>query len=145
MASLRRRILGTIGALSVLVVAGFLYMLGHESACEPVPGPAAGTPTMKAVVRRCYGPPEVLTIEDIEKPLPTEGRVLVKVHAASVNPVDWHFMRATPYLIRIESGFGAPENPRIGTDFAGTVEAIGKGRSEEHTSELQSQSNIVCR
>ena len=127
MASLRRRILGTIGALLVLVVAGFFYMLGHESACESVAGPAAGTPTMKAVVRRCYGPPDVLAIEDIEKPLPTDGRVLVKVRAASVNPVDWHFMRATPYLIRIESGFGAPENPRIGTDFAGTVEAVGKG------------------
>ena len=92
-----------------------------------VPGPAAGTPTMKAVVRRCYGPPDVLAIEDIEKPLPTDGRVLVKVRAASVNPVDWHFMRATPYLIRIESGFGAPKNPRIGTDFAGTIEAVGKG------------------
>ena len=127
MASLRRRILGSIGALLLLVIAGFFYMLGHESPCESVPGPAAGTPTMKAVVRRCYGPPDVLAIEDIEKPSPTDGRVLVKVRAASVNPVDWHFMRATPYLIRMESGFGAPKNPRIGTDFAGTVEAVGKG------------------
>jgi NADPH:quinone reductase-like Zn-dependent oxidoreductase len=127
MASLRRRILGSIGVLLVLVVAGFAWALSHESACKAAPGPAAGMPTMRAVVRRCYGPPDVLAVEDIEKPLPTEGRLLVKVHAASINPADWHFMRGTPYLIRMDFGFGAPENPRIGIDFSGTVESVGKG------------------
>ena len=51
----------------------------------------------------------------------------MKVHAASVNPVDWHYMRGTPYVMRMDSGFGAPKNPRIGIDFAGTVEAVGPG------------------
>ena len=81
---------------------------------------------MKAVVRRCYGPPEVLALEDVEKPVPADDQVLVKVHAASINPLDWHYMRATPYLMRMDSGFGAPANPRLGVDFAGVVEAVGK-------------------
>lgn len=81
---------------------------------------------MKAVVRRCYGPPEVLRIEDVEKPVPADDQVLVKVRAASVNPADWHFVRAKPYVIRIGSGIGKPKNSRVGIDFAGVVEAVGK-------------------
>jgi NADPH:quinone reductase-like Zn-dependent oxidoreductase len=127
MATLRRRILAATGVLLAVAIAGLAYALSHESACETAPGPAAGTPTMKAVVRRCYGPPDVLAVEDIEKPSPTDGRVLVRVRAASINPADWHFMRGTPYLIRMEFGFGAPKNPRIGIDFAGTIEAVGPG------------------
>ena len=80
---------------------------------------------MKAVVYRCYGPPDVLTIEDLEKPMPGPDELLVRVHAASVNPYDWHFMRGSPYLMRLGSGIGAPSNIRIGADFAGTVEAVG--------------------
>ncbi len=127
MASLRRRILASTGVLLVLVIAGFAWALSYESACEPAEGPAAGLPTMKAVVRRCYGPPDVLAVEDIEKPVPTQGRVLIRVRAASINPADWHFVRGTPFLIRMDFGFGAPENPRIGIDFSGTVEAVGPG------------------
>ena len=81
---------------------------------------------MKAVVRRCYGPPDVLRIEDVEKPVPADDQVLVEVRAASVNPVDWHFVRAKPYVIRIGSGIGKPKNSRVGIDFAGVVEAVGK-------------------
>jgi len=58
--------------------------------------------------------------------VPADDQVLVRVHAASVNPVDWHYMRGEPYIMRLGSGFGAPANPRVGTDFAGTVEAVGK-------------------
>ena len=112
MASLRRRILGSIGVFLVLVVAGFAWALSHESACNAVPVPTVGMPTMKAVMGRCYGPPDILTVEDIEKPSVTEDRVLVKVHAASVNPVDWHYMRGTPYVMRMGSGYGAPKDPR---------------------------------
>jgi NADPH:quinone reductase-like Zn-dependent oxidoreductase len=82
---------------------------------------------MKAVVRRCYGPPEVLALEDVEKPVPAAGQVLVKVRAAALNPLDWHYMRAEPYLIRLEAGIGAPKNPRLGVDFAGVVESVGPG------------------
>ena len=65
-------------------------------------------------------------LEDIEKPTPADNQVLVKIHAAAVNPLDWHFMRGKPYLMRVDAGFGAPKNPRLGVDFSGTVEAVGK-------------------
>jgi NADPH:quinone reductase-like Zn-dependent oxidoreductase len=82
---------------------------------------------MKAVVQRCYGPSEVLRLEDIAKPSAQNDSVLVRVHTASLNPHDWHVMRGTPYLIRLLTGFGAPRNIRgSATDFAGTVEAVGK-------------------
>lgn len=81
---------------------------------------------MKAIVRTKYGPPEVLQLKEIEKPAPTEGRVLVEVHAASVNPADYHEMRA-PFLIRIigRMGLRKPKDPKLGTDIAGRVEAVG--------------------
>ena len=127
MATLRRRILWSLLGAFALAVAVFALALSHESACGPGPALAAGTPAMKALVRRCYGGPDVLRIEDVEKPAARDGRVLVRVHAASVNPADWHFVRGVPYIIRIEFGFGAPKNPRVGIDFAGTVESVGKG------------------
>lgn len=81
---------------------------------------------MKAVVYRCYGAPDVLSLEDVEKPVPADDEVLVKVHAASVNPLDWHYMRGSPYLMRLSAGIGAPDDIRMGVDYAGTVEAVGK-------------------
>ena len=81
---------------------------------------------MKAIVYRCYGPPDILKSEDIEKPTAADNEVLVKVRAASVNPLDWHYMRGTPYLVRADAGLGKPTDPRLGVDFAGTVEAVGK-------------------
>ena len=81
---------------------------------------------MKAIVYRCYGSPDVLEFEDIEKPTPANGEVLVKVVAASVNPLDWHFMRGSPYIMRLGSGLGAPNDASMGVDFAGTVEAVGR-------------------
>jgi len=100
--------------------------LSHDSACGPAPVLPTNTKLMKAIVYRCYGSPDVLRFEDIEKPTAADDQVLVKVHAASVNPLDWHYMRGTPYIVRMDSGFGKPENPRLGVDFAGTVEAVGK-------------------
>ncbi len=73
MATLRRRILLSLLAVLSLAVAALAYTLSHETACEPAPALAAGTATMKAVVRRCYGPPDVLALEDVEKPV-AEGR-----------------------------------------------------------------------
>jgi NADPH:quinone reductase-like Zn-dependent oxidoreductase len=127
MATLRRRI--TLASLAVLAlaIAVFAYALSHESACEPAPVLTPGAATMKAVVRRCYGPPAVLALEDVEKPVPKDDELLIRVHAASVNPVDWHLVRGEPYIMRLDFGFGVPANPRVGTDFAGTVEAVGKG------------------
>ena len=127
MKSLGRRILWSVlGAVALLLVAA-AYTLGHERPCGPPATVAPGAATMKAVVRRCYGPPDVLALEDVEKPVAAEGQVLVKVHAAGLNPLDWHYMRAEPYLMRVETGFGAPKNVRLGVDFAGVVEAAGPG------------------
>jgi NADPH:quinone reductase-like Zn-dependent oxidoreductase len=81
---------------------------------------------VKAIMQRCYGPPQVLRYEDIERPAPADHEILVRVHAASVNPLDWHYVRGAPYLVRLDSGVGRPTNPRFGVDFAGTVETVGK-------------------
>ncbi|WP_349263221.1 NAD(P)-dependent alcohol dehydrogenase [Steroidobacter sp.] len=80
---------------------------------------------MKAVVQRCYGPPSVLRLEEAAKPVPEADQVLVKVHAAAVNPLDWHYMRGEPYIMRLSSGIGAPTDTAMGVDFAGVVEAVG--------------------
>lgn len=115
------------GVLIFLTVAmtSLALVLSHNSACEPAPALAADTATMKAIVYRCYGPPDVLSFEDVEKPTPKDNEVLVKVHAAGVNPLDWHYMRGEPYLMRLGAGIGAPKDERMGVDFAGTVEAVG--------------------
>ncbi len=79
---------------------------------------------MKAIRRTRYGPPEVLELQDVEKPVPEEGKVLLRVHAASVNPTDWHGMRGGIARLFGE-GILRPKDPRVGTDVAGTVEAVG--------------------
>ena len=124
--TLRNKILGVISLLVAVALVSLALALSHDSACGPAPALPANAKLMKAIVYRCYGPPTVLKYEDIEKPTPAEDEVLVKVHAASVNPLDWHYMRGTPYIVRTDSGLGAPKNPRLGVDFAGTVEAVGK-------------------
>lgn len=81
---------------------------------------------MKAIVYTQYGSPDVLQLNDVEKPTPKENEVLVKIYAASANPADWHLMRAEPFLARLENGLFKPRNPRLGADVAGRVEAVGK-------------------
>jgi len=123
---LRSKILSVILILVAAALVSLALAVSHDSPCGPAPVLAAKTQLMKAIVHRCYGSPDVLRFEDIEKPTPADDQLLVKVHAASVNPLDWHYMRGTPYLVRTDSGFGKPEDPRLGVDFAGTVEAVGK-------------------
>jgi NADPH:quinone reductase-like Zn-dependent oxidoreductase len=119
-----RRIFGYGFLLIILLIAGFfLYTLATEKQ-EPI---ETGEPHMKAVVYTDYGPPDVLEIRDIKKPAPTDDQVLIKVHAAAVNPYDWHFIRGTPYVMRMMmGGLRKPKDPRIGVDYAGTIEAVGK-------------------
>jgi NADPH:quinone reductase-like Zn-dependent oxidoreductase len=81
---------------------------------------------MKAVVYHRYGSPDVLKCEEIEKPSVGDSDVLIKVRAASVNPLDWHFMRGMPYLIRIGIGLRKPKVTQLGVDVAGRVEAVGR-------------------
>lgn len=86
---------------------------------------------MKAIVRTRYGSPDVLELREIEKPVPKDNQVLVKVCAASVNPLDWHLLRGEPFLIRL-MGFGlfTPKQQVLGADIAGRVEAVGKDVSQ---------------
>jgi NADPH:quinone reductase-like Zn-dependent oxidoreductase len=80
---------------------------------------------MQAIVYHRYGSPDVLELEEIPKPAPTEGQVLIRVHAASVNPYDWHLLRGTPSFIRLLIGMRRPKYPRLGADVAGVIEAVG--------------------
>ncbi len=80
---------------------------------------------MKAIVYCDYGLAN-LKVADIEKPVPTDEQVLVRVHAASINPYDWHFVEGTPYIMRAGVGLRKPKSTRLGVDFAGTVESVGK-------------------
>lgn len=115
----------TLGVVAVAVLS-LALVLSHESDCGPAPAVPDNAQLMKAIVSRCYGPPEVLRLEDIEKPTPADNELLVRIHAASVNPLDWHYMRGKPYIMRIDAGLGAPKSARLGVDFAGTVESVGK-------------------
>jgi NADPH:quinone reductase-like Zn-dependent oxidoreductase len=81
---------------------------------------------MKAAVFTRYGPPDVVQITDVEKPVPKDDEVLIKVRAASVNAGDWHIMRGTPYLLRVMVGLRKPKITRLGMDVAGQVEAVGR-------------------
>jgi NADPH:quinone reductase-like Zn-dependent oxidoreductase len=80
---------------------------------------------MKAAVYTRYGPPDVVQVTDVEKPVPKDNEVLIKVRAASLNPLDWHFMRGTPYAVRIIAGLRKPKFSGLGVDVAGQVEALG--------------------
>ena len=108
-----------------IAITSLALVLSHNSACGPAPAISGEAELMKAIVYRCYGSPDVLNFEDVEKPTPADDEVLVKVVAASVNPLDWHYMRGSPYLMRLGSGLGAPDDSSMGVDFAGTVEAVG--------------------
>jgi NADPH:quinone reductase-like Zn-dependent oxidoreductase len=85
----------------------------------------AGQRSVKAAVYSRYGPPDVVQIKDVEKPVPRDNEVLIKVHAASANPLDWHFMRGTPYFVRILAGLRKPKDTRLGVDVAGKIEEVG--------------------
>jgi NADPH:quinone reductase-like Zn-dependent oxidoreductase len=122
----RRVIRWTAGAIFLALVATALGAYWTSSnACYDRAAVAPGNP-MKAIVYCDYGSPDVLKVEDVEKPVPGDDEVLIRVRAAALNPLDWHFMRGTPYVGRIGMGLRRPEVTRLGVDFAGTVEAIGK-------------------
>ena len=82
---------------------------------------------MKAAVYRRYGPPEVIRIEEVAKPVPRAGEVLIAVRAAAVNPLDAHLMKGRPILARLALGLFGPKRTRPGVDLAGTVETVGAG------------------
>lgn len=81
---------------------------------------------MKAILYTKYGSPDVLQLQEVAKPTPNDDQILIKIQGASANPLDWHRMRGAPFLVRTEEGWRKPKNPKIGSDMAGRVEAIGK-------------------
>jgi len=122
---LRYKIASGILLLFFLIISAVALLIGYTADCPTADESASGS-TMKAVVYHCYGGPEVLEYADVPMPVPKEDEVLVKVHAAGVNPLDWHFMRGSPFVMRLMTGIGAPSDASMGRDFAGVVEAVGE-------------------
>ena len=81
---------------------------------------------MRAIVYRRYGPPDVLSLEEVERPVPGDDEVRVEVHAGAANPLDWHFMRGEPRFMRLMTGFTKPRLARLGVDAAGVIETVGR-------------------
>jgi len=82
---------------------------------------------MKAILYTKYGSPNVLQLKDVEKPTPNKDEVLIKIHAASVNAYDWHFLTADIFLIRLMGGgLFKPKDPRLGADMSGRIESVGR-------------------
>lgn len=121
----RYKILGALAALLVVAVAVLAIVLSRETPCGPAPAAPTGE-TMQAIVYRCYGGPEVIEFARVAKPVPDDDQVLVKVHAAALNPLDYHYLHGKPYVMRLSSGIGRPKEERLGVDYAGTVEAVGR-------------------
>lgn len=82
---------------------------------------------MKAIYFPKYGSPDVLELREVPIPVPADNEILIKIHAASVNPLDWHRMRGEPFLAKLSEGLFKPRDPRLGADIAGRVEAVGSG------------------
>ena len=104
--------------MAALLVAG--------TTLAQTPSPTAAS-RIKAIVHHEFGSPDVLQLEEVDKPVPNDDQILIKVRAVSVNPLDWHFMEGTSYIGRpLVFGFLKPTVPRLGVDYAGTVEAVGR-------------------
>src|SRR6516225_9551031 len=111
----------------ILLVLAFLFVfVAYWRSTNDCGKTAAPTNPMKAIVYCDYGLAN-LKYQDIEKPVPNDDQILVRVRAVSVNPYDWHFIEGTPYFMRaMIGGLRKPKDIRLGVDFAGTVEAVGK-------------------
>src|SRR5208282_2154537 len=100
---------------------------------------------MRAIVATKYGSPDVLKLQEVEKPSPGDDRVLVKIRAASVNALDWHVLRGKPFLVRL-MGFGLlkPKRKVLGADVAGTVESVGKNVKRFHPGDEVFGNQLGC-
>lgn len=81
---------------------------------------------MHAIIYPRYGGPDVLQMKEVERPRPKDNQILLRVQASSVNALDWHLLRGSPFLVRVSgNGLRRPKDPRIGADVAGRVEEVG--------------------
>src|SRR3954452_14296037 len=119
--------------LALVVAAGVsAFLLSHDSACSPAAPLSAGAASMKAATYRCYGGTEVIKVAQVARPIPAEDELLVRVRAAAVNPLDFHYLHGKPYLMRMDAGLGAPKDPGLGVDFSGVVESVGANVKNFH-------------
>ena len=114
-------------AVAIAVAAPLALLVGYLRSDNDCASVRAATPRqpMRAVIRCEYGSADVLEVATVEKPTPGDEEILVRVRAAAVNPLDWHEMRGTPYVMRLGTGLRKPRELRLGVDYAGTVEAVG--------------------
>src|SRR5258708_862387 len=112
--------------LLALFVGIILVFIAYWRSTNDCGRTAAAKNPMKAIVYCDYGLPN-LKLEEVEKPVPNDDQLLIRVRAVSVNPYDWHFVEGTTYVMRaVGVGLRKPRDTRLGVDFAGTVEAVGK-------------------
>jgi len=116
----------SVAILLALFVGIFALFIAYWRSTNDCGRTAAPKNPMKAIVYCDYGLAN-LKLEEVEKPVPNDDQILVRVRAASVNPYDWHFIEGTPKIMRAMGvGLRKPKDTRVGVDFAGTVEAVGK-------------------
>lgn len=120
-----KKVLGALALLLVTGVAALAVAISRDAPCGPPVPVVPGVATMKAIVHPCYGKADVLRYDDVAMPQPVGRDVLVEVRAVALNPLDWHYMTGTPYIMRLESGLGRSKSGRLGVDFAGVVAAVG--------------------
>src|SRR5437773_10717820 len=124
MKKLKRILKWTVGVILVALIAWvFIAYWRSTNDCERYSAVPANP--MKAIVYCEYGSPDVLKLEDVEKPVPNDNQVLIKVRAASLNFIDPGLMRG-PIPLRLMTGLRKPKKTRFGNDLAGQVEAVGK-------------------
>jgi len=119
----------TLAGAAVVALGGVALAVAYwrsDNDCEARRA-ASKTHPMKAIVYCDYGTADVLRLEEIETPTPGEHQMLVKVRAASVNPLDWHYLRGTPYMMRLGAGLRKPAYTQLGVDFSGVVTEVGPG------------------
>ena len=119
-----KRVLKWTGVLILLVLIAW-FEIAYWKSTNECGHTAAPTNPMKAIVYCDYGLGN-LKLENVEKPVPNDDQILIRVRATSVNPYDWHFIEGTPKIMRLGVGLRKPKDTRLGVDYAGTVEAVGK-------------------